>query len=183
MSSTKNTYLLPFNKRDLIKAKSDPRVHFGYLRHAIDFILPEGTPIVAVKRGRVAYIYDKSRYGGADPKYQDPKYQNVISIQHSHGEISEYAHIQYRSSLLKVGDAVKQGQKIARCGNTGFSTCPHLHFHIARLTDKSRVGWETLKPRWKVKLSVDRSQPSVPKSMRKTLRALEKLKKDWLEDN
>lgn len=55
---------------------------------------------------------------------------NVVTIQHEGGEFSQYDHLQYHSSNLKVGQKVKQGQIIGRVGNTGYSGCPHLHFEL-----------------------------------------------------
>lgn len=55
---------------------------------------------------------------------------NVVTIQHEGGEFSQYNHLQYHSSNLKVGEEVKQGQVIGRIGNTGYSGCPHLHFEL-----------------------------------------------------
>lgn len=47
MALTKNMYALPFRKKSLVKAISDPRAHFAHFRHAIDFIMSEGTAILA----------------------------------------------------------------------------------------------------------------------------------------
>lgn len=55
---------------------------------------------------------------------------NVVVIEHTNGEHSTYAHLQPGSPKVKVGDPVKRGQVIARLGNSGNSTEPHLHFQI-----------------------------------------------------
>lgn len=59
----------------------------------------------------------------------DPKYGNVISLQHKNDFISIYKH---NDILLKeVGDRVIAGEAIAIVGNTGeLSTGPHLHFEL-----------------------------------------------------
>ena len=55
---------------------------------------------------------------------------NMVMIRHSTGEVSVFAHLQFASVTVKVGDHVKQGQSIGRCGNSGNSSAPHLHFQL-----------------------------------------------------
>lgn len=55
---------------------------------------------------------------------------NHILIRHSEGEYSLLAHLQPGSIVVKIGDTVKRGQTIARCGNSGNSSEPHLHFQL-----------------------------------------------------
>ena len=55
---------------------------------------------------------------------------NHILIRHSEGEYSLLAHLQPGSISVKTGDTVKRGQIIARCGNSGNSSEPHLHFQL-----------------------------------------------------
>jgi len=153
MTSTKNIYALPLRKQDITIAASDERAHFGHGKHAIDFPIPEGTRILAAKSGKVIAVKDDSKEGGHTKKYKDPKYLNFISIRHTNNEISEYAHLKFRGAKVKIGDKVKTGQLIGLSGNTGDSTEPHLHFHIAKLNN-SKIGWETLKIRFKEKLKI-----------------------------
>ena len=176
MAITKNIYAFPFKKKDLIKAISHPKAHFAHFKEAIDFILPGGTILLAPKAGKVVDIKVDSKEGGADPKYNDMKYLNYMTIQHSSGEFSQYAHLKYKGSLVKLGDEVKQGQPIALSGNTGFTTAPHLHFHIFKL-NKTDVGWESLKVRFKEKIVIDKSDRPIPKELNKTMKELERVKK------
>jgi hypothetical protein len=55
---------------------------------------------------------------------------NQIAIDHGNGEFSYFAHLQHGSLRVKKGDAVKQGQVIAKLGNSGHATGPHLHYHL-----------------------------------------------------
>jgi hypothetical protein len=55
---------------------------------------------------------------------------NYIVIKHNEKEYSTLAHLKKDSILVKVGDKVQRGQKIAACGNTGNSSEPHLHFQV-----------------------------------------------------
>lgn len=53
---------------------------------------------------------------------------NYIVIDHGNGVTTHYLHAS--KLLVKTGDYVKQGQVIMKCGSTGWSTAPHLHFTI-----------------------------------------------------
>ncbi|NBI06684.1 M23 family metallopeptidase [Senegalia massiliensis] len=55
---------------------------------------------------------------------------NFIVIQHDVDEYGTLAHLKKGSITVQVGDKVKRGQVIAKCGNTGNSTEPHLHFQL-----------------------------------------------------
>ena len=55
---------------------------------------------------------------------------NYILIEHTGQEYSLLAHLQPESILVTEGQRVQRGEKIARCGNSGNTTEPHLHFHI-----------------------------------------------------
>ena len=55
---------------------------------------------------------------------------NYIMIEHASGVVSLIAHLQRNSVVVKKGDHVRKGQVIGRCGNSGHSTAPHIHFHI-----------------------------------------------------
>jgi len=78
-----------------------------------------GTPIVAADSGYVMLAgRDTAGYG------------LQIVINHGNGFITRYAHLS--KILVKAGQSVERGQKIALMGNTGRSTGPHLHFEIIR---------------------------------------------------
>jgi len=175
MSYTKNRYALPYRKGALIKAVSDPRAHFAHFQHAIDFVLPEGTEILAAEAGTVVKVKVDSHEGGANPKYNDIKYLNFLILKHANGEYSQYSHLKYEGVLVKVGDKVQKGQPIAISGNTGFSTAPHLHFQVFKLTN-NKVGWKTLEIVFEEEISVDRTEKPLPESLQKTIAELERVK-------
>lgn len=97
--------------------------------HAIDFAVPEGTPILAAREGMVMQVesdFDKAglnreRYGGR---------ANFIRIVHGDGSMAVYAHLKPEGVQVREGQYVRKGQRIGLSGNTGFSTAPHLHFVI-----------------------------------------------------
>jgi murein DD-endopeptidase MepM/ murein hydrolase activator NlpD len=57
---------------------------------------------------------------------------NQVNLDLGHGLHAFYAHLQPGSLRVKTGDHVKRGQVLGRLGNSGNSTAPHLHFHVAR---------------------------------------------------
>lgn len=78
-----------------------------------------GKPVVASAAGTVEKVTSSnSGYGYS------------VLIDHGNGIKTRYAHCQAGSICVKVGQIVVQGQMIARLGNTGNSTGPHLHFEI-----------------------------------------------------
>ncbi len=171
MPVTRNVYVLPFKKKELIKAISHPKVHFAHFKEAIDFILPKGTMILAPKTGKVVDMKINSKEGGADQKYNNLKYLNYLTLQHTNGEYSQFAHLKYKGSLVKLGDSVKEREPIAISGNTGFTTAPHLHFHVFKLVN-TKIGWISLKIRFKEKIRIDKTNSPLSKKFNKTLNSL-----------
>jgi murein DD-endopeptidase MepM/ murein hydrolase activator NlpD len=55
---------------------------------------------------------------------------NTVILKHTNDIYSKYAHLKYHSIEVKEGDIVKQGQLLGKCGNSGRSPYPHLHFQF-----------------------------------------------------
>jgi murein DD-endopeptidase MepM/ murein hydrolase activator NlpD len=108
-------------------------------QHAIDFKLPEGTPICAANTGVVIKVKEDSDKGGRKPTFSDDA--NRITIYHADGTLAEYMHLRKDGALVAVGDTVRQGQVIGYSGNTGWSTTPHLHFVVKTPV---RMGYKTI---------------------------------------
>lgn len=57
-------------------------------------------------------------------------YGNVLVIDHGTEEFTLLGHLRQGSLLVKAGERVSKGQRLARVGNSGMSTEPHLHFQL-----------------------------------------------------
>lgn len=104
--------------------------HIGRLKYAVDFIIPEGTPIKASFDGIVVDVKQDSDINGLDESFD--KLGNYIEIEHQNGEYSIYEHIKKDGASVKIGDKIKRGQVIGYSGNTGWVAHlgPHLHFDV-----------------------------------------------------
>ena len=153
----KNIYSLPFKENTVFLAVSDPRAHFAHGKHAIDFAIDFNVPIRAILDGEVIDVKDDSNEGGPEEKYvTDMKYLNYITIKHANGEYSQYGHIEYKSSLVRVGNKVKKGQPIAKgIGMIGSTTTPHLHLLVCIDSD-NEAGFESLEIQFDKKIHIIR---------------------------
>lgn len=95
-------------------------------RYAVDIAMPEGTPIVAARSGMVVRIENSQSGRGNNPA------GNYVRILHDDGTMGVYLHLMRGSVTVAEGTRVQAGQQIARSGNTGNSTGPHLHFVVQR---------------------------------------------------
>lgn len=107
--------------------------HSGDFQYAIDWNMPEGTPILAARTGVVTGMKDQFSEGGPHRRYEN--FANYVMIKHDDGTVAEYAHLKQGSSRVKVGQRVQVGEVIALSGNTGFTTGPHLHFFVYKAVD------------------------------------------------
>lgn len=138
LSSNKNNFEKPAEGR----ISSD----FGYRKaptkgastghSGIDIAIPVGTPIKAIADGKIIAAHDRMK-GYGTGVFID---HGIINGKHV---ISEYGHLS--SYNVKYGDNIKKGQIIAKSGNTGVSTGPHLHLTIREnkipIDPKKYIEW------------------------------------------
>ncbi|MCH9026884.1 MAG: M23 family metallopeptidase [Proteobacteria bacterium] len=98
-------------------------------RYAVDIQMPVGTPIYAARGGTVIDQATHFFANGTDLEKDGPR-ANLVRIVHDDGSIAVYAHLNWDSIRVRIGDEVDEGEYIADSGNTGFSTGPHLHFDV-----------------------------------------------------
>ena len=92
---------------------------WGRPHEGIDLTAPIGTPVFAVDTGDVVYAGNAIR-----------GYGNMIVLKHTGELMTVYAHNSVL--LVKVGDHVETGQRIALSGQSGHATGPHVHFEVRR---------------------------------------------------
>ena len=98
------------------KMRTHPTTGEYKLHTGIDIGCRSGSSVLAAQSGTVITAGYNIAYG------------HYIVISHGNGVSTLYAH--NSSLLVSVGQTVKQGQTIARSGNTGYSTGPHMHFEV-----------------------------------------------------
>lgn len=96
--------------------RRDPLNGSSALHTGLDFPASPGTPIHAAAGGVVV------------TQEYHPAYGNMVEVDHGNDLITRYAHASI--VMVKKGDLIKRGQKIAEVGTTGRSTGPHLHFEV-----------------------------------------------------
>lgn len=111
--------LLGKTKANITTAYGAYRGHSG-----ADFACAAGTPVLAVKAGKVY----KSTAKMVNGKYVS--YGEYIIIDHQDGTMTLYAHMLAGSRTVSQGQSVSQGQQIGQVGSTGNSTGNHLHFEV-----------------------------------------------------
>lgn len=109
-----------------------------YNRYALDFAMPVGDTICAVRDGIVGYLFADSEIGGKGDAYTE--YGNSIMIRHDDGTIAQYSHLAPQGVFVKIGERVEAGQPIGRSGLTGNTDSPHLHLNLMRPTPEALIS-------------------------------------------
>jgi murein DD-endopeptidase MepM/ murein hydrolase activator NlpD len=93
-------------------------MRWGQMHYGLDLAAPLGTPIYSAADGVVLKAGRVSGFG------------NAVYIQDADGNVHIYGHMRYYD--VTAGDIVHAGDQIAKVGNEGYSTGPHLHYEIHR---------------------------------------------------
>ena len=133
---------LPFKTGDVWRVVQGhdhpPGHHSGYACFTFDFIIdaeqvagapyPAGTagaPLQAAAAGKAVRVRESEPTGTAVP--------NILEVEHTQGECSQYLHLGQNSIPVNEGSAVLKGQHIAIASSTGMEGQPnanHLHFGV-----------------------------------------------------
>jgi murein DD-endopeptidase MepM/ murein hydrolase activator NlpD len=107
--------------------------HTGRQQYAIDYAVPIGTPVYAMRSGKVIAVRDIYSDTGGGPN--NANNFNYVLVEHDGGYRSAYLHLKQgfnNQTGLTVGSTVSAGQLIGYSGNSGWSTGPHLHVEVQR---------------------------------------------------
>lgn len=87
------------------------------MHEGLDIITDVGTPVFSTADGIVSFVGKRGGYG------------LMVEIDHGFGYTTLYAHLS--KTQIKEGESVTRGTLIARTGNTGLSSGPHLHYEVS----------------------------------------------------
>ncbi len=93
-----------------------PILHIRRMHEGIDIIADVGSPVYATGNGRVVFVGHRGGYG------------LTVELDHGYGYHTIYAHLS--KILVKKGQKVTRGTQIAKTGDSGLSTGPHLHYEV-----------------------------------------------------
>lgn len=93
-----------------------PVLHFLRMHEGVDILTNIGTPVMASGGGKIDFVGYKGGLG------------LCVEIDHGFGYRTIYGHLS--ASLVSVNQKVSRGQLIAKTGNTGLSSGPHLHYEV-----------------------------------------------------
>ncbi|MEW6278769.1 MAG: M23 family metallopeptidase, partial [Candidatus Eremiobacterota bacterium] len=110
--------------------------HTGDNQYAVDFDLPEGTPVLCAREGTVIRAEGRYTEGGVDEKYWTRA--NAVQVRHRDGTVGEYVHLKPGGVAVRPGQRVSVGDLLGYSGSTGYSRFPHLHFFVYKALDGYR---------------------------------------------
>ncbi len=123
--------------------------HKGAWKHALDFIITDNSgeqfkgtgdlpedyycfnkPVLAPSDGYVESVIDNIEDNIIGKVNLKENWGNTVIIRHNNFLFSSLSHLRKESITVKSGDKIKQGDIIGKCGNSGRSPYPHLHFQM-----------------------------------------------------
>ncbi len=137
----------------------DKWTHKGKWKHAYDFVIKKnsktykndglflddyyafGKPILSPVSGHVIAFRDDLPDNFIGSVERENNWGNYIIIQSNYGYFVEISHLMQHSICVKIGDYVKVGDILAKCGNSGYSPEPHIHIQVQKY---GMLGSETI---------------------------------------
>lgn len=114
--ATNNSSAIATNAKPAEKNNPPAEADQMQFHKGLDIAVPFGSDVVATAAGTVIFSGQKGGYG------------NCVIVSHGNGLATLYGHLS--QLVAKVNDKVKVGQVIAKSGNSGRSTGPHLHYEV-----------------------------------------------------
>jgi murein DD-endopeptidase MepM/ murein hydrolase activator NlpD len=115
----------------------DGRTHSGDpLRNDSYFCF--GQPVLAPGSGTVVRAANRVADNVPGEMNAEQPLGNHVIIDHGPGEFSFLVHLQRGSVAVQPGQRVQSGEVVGRCGNSGHSSEPHLHYHLQNTAEFQR---------------------------------------------
>ncbi|EAZ84213.1 M23 family metallopeptidase [Lysinibacillus fusiformis] len=108
--------------------ESDPTLNESYFAFGKEYLAPAEGVVVSMENN----VEDNEPVGTFNE--QQPL-GNYVILDHGNEEFSYLVHFKHQSIVVKKGDKVKQGDLLGLVGNSGNSSEPHIHFHVADSPD------------------------------------------------
>lgn len=127
-------YALPYKRGEghlLGQGFNGKYTHKGDSAYALDFNMPIGTSVHAMRNGVVVALESKHTEHGFSREFASKS--NYVIIEHDDKTMAMYGHLDVGGVKVKLGQKVYKYQSIALSGNTGYSSGPHLHVHITAI--------------------------------------------------
>lgn len=111
-----------------ISYDGDPTLNESYFAFGKEYLAPADGVVVEVENS----VEDNTPVGTMNEKQP---LGNYVILDHGNNEFSYLAHFKNQSVTVDIGDKVKQGDSLGQVGNSGNSSEPHIHFHVADSPD------------------------------------------------
>ncbi len=108
--------------------ESDPTLNESYFAFGKEYLAPADGVVVSMENN----VEDNEPVGIFN---EEQPLGNYIILDHGNEEFSYLVHFKHQSIVVKQGDKVKQGDLLGLVGNSGNSSEPHIHFHVANSPD------------------------------------------------
>lgn len=126
--------------------EGDPSLNESYYAFGEEYLAPADGIVVKV----VNHVKDNLPVGQMN---EEQPLGNYIILNHGNKEYSYLAHFKYQSIVVNEGDKVNQGDILGLVGNSGNSSEPHIHFHVADSPD--------LRTSKSINITFDREDPFI----------------------
>lgn len=115
-------------RNDYSTYEGDPTLNESYFAFGKEYLAPADGIVVKVENG----VEDSNPVGKMN---REQPFGNYVILDHGNEEFSYLVHFKYQSVVVEEGDKVKKGDLLGLVGNSGNSSEPHIHFHVADSPD------------------------------------------------
>ena len=108
--------------------EGDPTLNESYFAFGKEYLAPADGVVVSMENN----VEDNEPVGTFN---EEQPFGNYVILDHGNEEFSYLVHFKHQSIVVKQGDKIKQGDLLGLVGNSGHSSEPHIHFHVADSPD------------------------------------------------